>query len=788
MRSKRSRTPTFRLQPIAAAVLCGGAWAGLATTTAVAQSADTNLDAAADAAQALPPITVQGEALPAPGPMSPKFTAPLVDTPQTLSIIPQSVYREQGAQDLTDVLSNTPSISFSAGENGFSTNTNNFQMRGFDSSGNIFFDGARDSGSYSRDIFNVEQVEVAKGPAADNGRGGAGGYVNLVTKTAKLEDAYSVGASYGFDEYDSDARLRATADLNKVLGATTAARLNLLVQDGGVAGRDLAEARSFGLAPTIGFGLGTATRVIASYQYLKQEDRPDWGVPAAFIDGMMRFDPASREDDRDNFYGLRSDYDDVTSNALLARIEHDLSSDLTISNQTRWGQTERDARYTVPTAYAADTQQVTTQTQFFARETESLTNLTNLSTRFATGSLQHSLAAGLELTREQSDSDRFPTLAAPGTDLFNPDPDRAPGVAPVATQTSAVRIDTIALYAYDTVQLNEQWQLTGGLRGERYTVELDSRNADGTPQSAADDFRVSETTLSGKLGVVYKPAENGSLYAAVGLSALPPGSFLSSQDISREGDNAFPGLGGQNSEDAKVQRAINLEVGAKWEFFGDRLLTTVALFQTERRNVAISGRQAGETVTTLQGYGKQIVQGIELSAAGKISDAWSVFAGVGILDSERKHSQALDEARCRANPTDYQAGATADACPALVAGPLGTNGDQLAFTPKFTANLWTTYRFANSLTVGGGVRHVDDSVAGRPDDADRIIPNGNFGDLPGYTVINAVASYDVLPQLTLRLNIDNLTDELYAVSSNWAAQRVTLGAPRAFLLSADYRF
>lgn len=188
---------------------------------------------------------------------SPKQTTPLLNTPQTINIIPERLYREQGARNLTDVLRNTPGISFEAGENGFSTNSNNFSLRGFDTSGNIFVDSSRDSGSYNRDVFNVEQVEVIKGPSADNGRGGAGGYINMVTKTPGLNEFINGSVSYNFDEYDSEARKRTTLDTNQVINDSTALRLNLMLEDSGVAGREHAENNSWGIAPSLAFGLGT---------------------------------------------------------------------------------------------------------------------------------------------------------------------------------------------------------------------------------------------------------------------------------------------------------------------------------------------------------------------------------------------------------------------------------------------------------------------------------------------------------------------------------------------------
>jgi len=710
---------------------------------------------------------------------SAKYTAPLIDMPQTISVIPAEVFKAQGAQNLTDVLRNTPGISFNAGENGFASNTNNFSMRGFDSSGNIFLDGVRDSGNYSRDVFNLEQVEVVKGAAADNGRGGAGGYVNLVTKTPQLQSFVVGTASYGFDGYTSAAsRARTTIDINRPLSDASGFRLNALYQDGGIAGRKRAESEVVGIAPSIAFGLGTMTRFTAALQHIDQSDVPDWGVPGATIEGMFRYDPLAAQADRENFYGLDSDFDDTKATTFLARFEHDFIGNVSIMNQTRWTRNERDAVYTLPTGYDPATTLVTTQRQAFARETGTLSNLTNIAARIDTGRVRHTIAAGIELTREESDSGHFPPDATPGTtSIFAPDPSRAPGWRPVAEQSSSVDIDTLALYVYDTMQLSERWQLTGGFRVEHFDAVIGSREvATGLP-AGPDGYSIDQETLSGKLGVVFKPAANASIYASWGVSSLPPGSFLSNPDISRTGDNAFPGLTGQNNENAKVQRSVNYELGGKWDLVGGRLSTTAALFRTERRNVGISGKTPGDpdSETTLQGYGKQIVEGLEVGVFGSPTEAWTLYAGVLLMDSEREHSAYLDAARREANPNDY-------------GDVLRTSGDELSFTPRRSANLWSTYRFPVGFTIGGGVRYVGDSWVGRPDDADRIIPNGAYGKLPSYTVTSLMMSYEASDRLFLRLNVENVADELYAISTNWPAQRVFLGAPRSYLLSADFTF
>ncbi len=704
---------------------------------------------------------------------SPKQTAELVNTPQTVAIIPQEIIRERGATSLTEVLRNTPGISFEAGENGFATSTNNFQLRGFDTSGNIFVDGSRDSGSYARDIFNIEQVEVFKGASSDNGRGGAGGYVNLVTKVPTLESFIGGNLAFGFDQYGTRARLRGNVDINQLVADGIAIRLNAVAERSGVAGRDVAERNIWGIAPSIAVGLNGPLRAYLSYEHTSSDDIPDWGVPGATIPGLVTFNPLTDGVERDNFYGLASDFDDVDTDTVLFRLEYDVAPGITLSNQTRWAQVDRFARYTVPTAFVPATLTVNSQTQYYDRRNDTLTNLTNLRAAFNTGAIAHTLSAGVEFTRERSDANRYGTANQTGNDLFNPNPNRVPAPALLPTEVNEVDIDTIAFYLFDTIELSEQFQITGGIRGENYDVEIASRTAAGAGTGAANGYDESRFSWSGRLGLVYKPAPEGSIYASWGTSAQSPGSFLSNPDISRTGDNAFPGF----VPGARPVRSDNYEIGLRWNFLNDTLSTSIAAFRTEKRRVPVVGRQVGETVDTLQGYHRQVVQGVELGITGQLTPAWQIFAGALIMDSERQISAELNDARRRGTngAGDYGTFTTVD-------------GDRLAFTPNFTANLWTTYRFPIGLTVGGGLQHVGSSYLGRPDDALRFIPNGQFGKLPSYTLVNALVSYEVTLAIDLRLNVDNLLNERYAITTNWNGTRASLGAPRTFLVSAGFRF
>ena len=704
---------------------------------------------------------------------SPKQTAPLLDTPATVTVIPQAIIREQGARTLSEVLRNTPGISFDAGENGFATSSNNFKIRGFDSSGSVFIDGSRDSGSYTRDVFNIERVEVVKGAASENGRGGAGGYVNMVTKTPTLRNFAAGEFGYGFDQYRSGDRRRGTIDLNYVIGTSTAVRFNGLLEDSGVAGRESAEMKPMGVAPSIAFGLGTDFRAIFAYEHVRRRDVPDWGVPGATIPGTFRYDPRTFGAGRDAFYGLNSDVDNVNSDSALARFEYDFSNTVKLTNQTRWAEVDRFSRFTTPTGFVPAGNQVTTQTLFYDRVNTSLTNLTNLSAQVYTGPIKHNISIGLDVTREESQANRANSINPGNTNLFFPNPNRfgVPVYSP--TQNNGVTVDTVAGYIYDTIELSRQWQITGGLRAERYNVSIDSKTSAGSSLAPLDGYNDSRTTLGGKIGVVYKPVEYGSIYVSFSSAALPPGSFMSNPDISRTGDNAFPGL----VAGADPVRANNYEIGTKWDFFNGRLSTTAALFRTEKSKVAITGADRVGGVVGLKGYGEQMVQGIELGIAGKVTDAWQVFGGIAVLKSERTHSDYLDQVRYNADPGDYSNDPS-----------IRTSGDQLAFTPNVTANLWSTYRLPIGLTVGGGLQYVGESYLGRPDDATRIIPNGTFGKLPAYTLFHAMMSYELRKDIELRFNIDNITDNRFASSTNWNGTRAALGASRTFRVSTSFRF
>ena len=684
---------------------------------------------------------------------SPKQTAPLLNTPQTVTVIPGTLIQQRQATTMVEALRNTPGITFDAGENGFASGPNQFNIRGFNSVGSLFIDDTRDNGSYTRDTFNIEGIEIVKGAASDNGRGTAGGYVNTVTKTPHIGNFVTGTAGIGFDEYDSEMRRRATLDVNQSFG-TTGVRLNAMIQDGGVAGRDIAENDAWGVAPSLAFGLGTSFRATFAYEHYERNDVPDVGVringrQTAPNFGSVRIPGAgARPNDdgsvsRDYAYPqTRLGFDDTVQDAFLARFEYDIVPGVTISNQTRWANVDREA-----STYYISGAAIAAVPFNYDRNNESLSNQTNIRAKFNTGPFKHTLSTGVDLSREESSARR------------------------ASNQTADIEIDTVAFYAFDTIELSRHWQLTGGIRVEHYDLDFAGHQLVNIPAGAGPvQWSDSETTVGGKIGLAYKPVDNGTFYASYGLSHLPHGSLLSNPDIARNGGNGFPGF----VPGADPVELHNYELGVKWDWFNGKLSTTAALFHTEKKKVGYPTTDGVLPPGVV--YGRQEVQGLELGIAGEITERWKVYGGLLWMDSKRKHGPEVDAAL----NSDYGAG--------LIPAVTTTNGDELAYTPNFSATLWMTYDLTDKFTFGGGIQYVGDSWVGRPDDALRVIPNGKFGKVPDYFLVNLYASYDITDNIELSLNVDNVFNEEYVSTLNWNGNWGYLGAPRTYWLSANVKY
>lgn len=646
---------------------------------------------------------------------SKKFTAPLVDTPKTLTVIPQALIEERGANSLADILRTTPGISLGAGEGGTPVGDRPF-IRGYEASTDIMIDGMRDLARFSHEAFNIEQVEITKGPgSAYSGRGSTGGSINLSSKTPKAENFGTLSLGGGTDNY-----FRATGDANYAITDTIAFRINGMYHDADTPGRDWVESSRWGIAPSITFGLGTATRATLSYYHLESDEIPDLGHP---------FGASKPIDvDRDNFYGvLDRDFRETEANIGTLTVEHDFNDNITLSNTLRVLETDNDYIMTRPTL-AGNPAQVVRAARPSRRNSEALTNQTDLTAIFETGRIKHSLATGFEYSDEKIKAGSYANIAAPNANTQNPNPhDPAPGALIKTPYGDPTETESYSFYAFDTITLNEQWLINIGARYDHYDVD------NGTISRKDDLFNY-------QVGVVYKPLPNGSIYISYGTSSNPAG------ELAGQSGGADGAAGGGINENLKPEKSYSAELGTKWNFFNDRLALTAAAFQTEKTDARSADPLTGEV--TLSGNTR--ARGVELGISGNVTDKWQVWGGYTYLDPEIL--------KYRSGGVDF-------------------DGNQLKFVAKQSLSLWTSYDFTEKFTAGGGVTYM----------GKRYMNDANTLSVDSYYRIDAMMSYDVTENFNLRFNVNNLTDETIYDASHVGIFAVV--APgRSATLTATYKF
>jgi TonB-dependent siderophore receptor len=705
-------------------------------------------------------------------PSSPKFTQPLRDTPQTIQIIDKQLFTEQGATTLAEVLRNSPGVgTFYAGENGNTTSGDSIRMRGFDTSSSIFVDGIRDLGSISRDVFNTEAVEVAKGPAGtDNGRTAPTGAINMVTKRASLENALSGALSIG-----TDRQRRVTADVNQTLGASSnnALRLNLLWQDSDVPGRDHVENQRVGLAASLGLGLDTSTRAWLNLLYVDQDNIPDGYVPTIALPGWQPqpgLEPLAGHPVRsENFYGTRKDHDDVTARMATLIIEHDFSDSVRLTNIARAGETRQDYLLTAFMSTGANisgdpanpddlSAYHMTRGNPTIRDSRNriLTNQLNLRADFAIGAIEHNLSIGAEITGEkQVLYSHSSTGTLPVANLYNPDWNDTSDYTHSRNGAAARgKTNTLAFYAFDTAKFFDGLLLvTGGVRVDHFktTYFTNAVCNNGTGRGAVPcgtapvgtivttaDLKAKDTLFNWKLGAVLKPSEPVSLYVNYALSQQPPGGETFTLAT---GNNA-------NNPDFAPQKARTIEAGLKWDLLDGALALNAAVFQTKVLN-EINAADPSDIQS-----GSKRVRGFELSVVGNITDAWSISAGYAHQKTKVTNGDAV-----------------------AVDGSSG-----LTYAPDDSFSSWTSYRTPFGLELAGGVRYTSGMRRGT---------DGAVGTPPrtqGYTVVDAMLGYAINDNVKLRANAYNLFDKDYVAAINKSGYRYVPGQPQTFLFSADFRF
>jgi catecholate siderophore receptor len=699
-------------------------------------------------AVALPTLPVQGATTGDTGdykadqPSLPKLTEPLLNTPQSIDVVPRQVMDDQGVTTFRDALRNVPGISLAAGEGG--AQGDSLTIRGFTARNDIYLDGMRDFGSYYRDPFYLEDIQVLKGPSSILfGKGSTGGVVEQDSKVPSLRPFTNGTATFG-----TDLTRRLTADVNQPLpqlGEGAALRINVMGQDGNVADRDIARNRRFGIAPSLALGLGTPTRLVLSYLHQTEYDNPDYGLPWVYqgtpgtSTAIARPVPLSLA--QSNYYGFEhGNYLRTNADVATAKLEHDFDKDFSVSDQFRYAHYVRQFDITEPQLYTPASTSTAgasgvallvlpgvplgslnvARNQLYGHSLETyLVNDLDMTKRFVTGPLDHTLRAGIEIGRETSGPVRLTTIGPYSlTPLLDPNPgDINNSTTYLASRTNTTAL-TQAVYALDTIKLNEQWQLMGGLRYDRFDATY-GQTAYPNPVTGRGAnslaFNPVNYMLSWRGAVVYKPQPNGSVYFDAGTSFDPSAEALSLSSAT----GALPPVENRS-----------YEVGSKWEFLDSALAVNAALFHTEQLNVS-EPDPTNPLVNILAG--DAVAKGGEIQLAGHITEQWEVIAGYAYTFAVIDKSPRV--------------GAASDL------------GHRLGNVPAHTFNLWTEYYLTPDWEVGAGINVVSSRYAATtPTTAGGV---NFFKEVPGYYTLGAMAKYKLNEHVSLQLNLTNLTDNKY---------------------------
>jgi catecholate siderophore receptor len=642
----------------------------------------------------------------------PRLGTDLHDVPQSVTVVNKALMQSQGANSLQDALRNVAGITLGAAEGG--TIGNNINLNGFSARTDIYLDGFRDRGQYFRDTFDLDEVEVLMGPSSMLfGRGSTGGVINQVTKKPKLRDFTDVTGSI-----TTNGLARSTVDTNVQLSDTSAFRLNGMAQEGDATTRDQSHVKDFGVAPSFKFGIGTPTEVTLSALLQHNDDMADYGVQS--VNGH----PAGV--DRNTAYGFHDDRTMQDIATLNASIQHKFTPDTTLRNQTQYNSVRTDAQETAPQAvgtigpkgFAAlpagnitnlplSDLWVLQQSHDRIIKDESIYNQTELSTKFDTGSIHHSLLTGMELGhdryRNQSysrtgtcDGFALATGFVGCTEMEDPSHTSA-DLPSVAGNLARGTANTVGIYANDSIELTKQVKLVGGLRWDRYEATASNSLPKSTTPATADQI-VHYTSV--RTGAIWQPTEAQSYYVSYGTSFNPSLEQLTAS---------------VGQDDLSPETNKSYEVGGKWDLMNGALSLNSAVFQIKKENART---QISPGVFELDGTVR--VNGFRAGASGHITPQWQVFAAYTYLDAQ------------------------------ILEAKDGTQGNTPANTPKNTFNVWSTYQVLQDWEVGGGAVYT----------SERYAANADTVQVGGYTRWDGTVAYRQ-PKYDVRLNVFNIFDKKY---------------------------
>lgn len=763
---------------------------------------------------------------------SPRYVRPLLDTPQTITVISNTTLRQQNLLTLRDALSTIPGITFGAGEGGGGYG-DSINLRGQSANTDITIDGVRDSAQYSRtDPFNLEQIEVINGAnSVYGGSGSIGGTINLVTKRPKADDLTVVQAGIGTDNY-----YRATVDSNVRVSDLIAVRLNAMYHENDVPGRDVDRYKRWGVAPSVKIGVDGPTSLTLLYVHQKDNNTPLYGVP--YYNNALYDGPLPGVSDS-SYFGYRNlDYQKQTVDQATMIFEHEFSDRVRVRNLSRWQRVEQNLIVNPPQgtyclengltptggACTVDLDTRTGPTQVFnitvpagyylpsgprgnARfsENQALYNQIDVTFNFEGG---HTLVVGGSYLKEDYKLDTGNVLrAADGSNpvTFNPAAPNANAHLPyinignpndviagpavpgglygsnvytgpynfIRTASQDSSLTNLAIYAFTAISFTEQLEFNGGVRYESNKADFRANTISGTTFTPGVPQKSDDNLFSYRAALVFKPVPNASLYVSYANSRNPTTTTVRSGCGLAAAANLLT-----DPCDLSPEKAVNYEIGGKIDLFAAKLQLTAALFRNERTNFRVASNDP--LIGNLPvNDGRSRVDGITLGASGRITDAWTLFANYTYLDTKVKQSisdYCIDNPNSSFTPPGTT---TALTCPAF--DPQA--GSPLTNTPKHSGSLFTTYTFPFGLQIGYGLTYQGSFYLNNA----RTTATTVLYKADDYLTHRAFASYPVTDKLTAQVNVQNFTNEKYYTgirNNGWAVP----GEDRSAVLSLYYSF
>jgi catecholate siderophore receptor len=684
----------------------------------VALSTGPAVNAGADAGL-LEEVVVQGKYLSLDKLDSVKTPTPIIDVPQSLSIVTSDQIRDQALRSIGDVMRFTPGVAVSQGEG----HRDAIIIRGIETTADFFVDGIRDDIQYFRPLYNVEQIEVLRGPnALLFGRGGGGGVVNRVQKQARVGERFNL-LDLGLDTFGGYSGI---VDSNFDTGERTAVRL-LGYYEQHENHRDFFEGESWALNPTLTVQFSPDTTGTFSYEYIEDDRVVDRGVPSQFVEGGP---DTPLRGYRDTFFGSPDEnFTTLEAHLLRARLDHRFSDALRGNATVQYA--DYDKLY--QNLYPSDTVFVTDGTFDEVEldgyrdptQRENLILQANLVGEFITGSVGHTLLAGFELGDQDTANSRLDTVwAANGDDqLVIPftDPLQIPAFGfdnLVRDRESEVRFQSV--YLQDQVDLTDRFKLLLGLRYDRFDIDVLDRIEQGDGDANDGRFSRVDEEVTPRYGFIYKPKDDVSLYASYSETFLP-----------RSGDQ-FLTLD-LDSESTRPQFFENLEGGVKWDLRPD-LSLTAAVFKLERESYTSVDPEDQDRLIVIEG---SEISGFELQLIGRLTDWWTITSGYSYLDGE----------------VDRVDGS-------------GNSGNRTRQTPEHMFSLWNMFTVSDRLSLGLGAIYQDSYFT----------TEDNTVEVPSYTRLDAAAFYRLNDRTRLQLNVENLLDEDYFPDAH-SNTNISTGAP-----------